>query len=57
MYKEAMPSIEPDMVHRNIVPHSLLRNSFRMRKEGLKKFVNTEHGYGTLNEEEALSFN
>ena len=54
------PTLMPDELHLNLVEEKMLSNSFRKRKEGLKRYLDTEHGSvstATLDEEEALTFN
>jgi fructose-1,6-bisphosphatase/inositol monophosphatase family enzyme len=49
--------LTPERLHLDLVSEKMLQNSFLKRKEALKKYVNSEHGLGTLDEEEALVFN
>lgn len=55
--KDISPTLTPDRLHLDLVSEKMLQNSFRKRKEALKKYVNSEHGLGTVDEEEALVFN
>jgi 3'-phosphoadenosine 5'-phosphosulfate (PAPS) 3'-phosphatase len=40
----------------DLVHQEMLQTSFRKRKEQLKTYLESEHGLGTTNEDEALNF-
>lgn len=50
------PTLEPDQLARDLVSEKMLHTSFRKRRESLKRYLDSEHGLGTLVEEEALNF-
>ena len=54
--KHIRPTLEPDQLAMDLVSERMLQGSFRKRRESIKRYLDSEHGLGTLEEEEALHF-
>lgn len=54
--KEITPTLWPDEIHTDLFSEEVLKNSFRKRREQLKRYVEIEDGMASMREDEALNF-